>query len=128
MVINIHCKSDLIVRPILYYCYTSPIDNEFSKRITSQQLFNNIVDQIGKDYPSIISEHEEKRFSAAESRLMNLLKDSGEHGKKSGKVIPVIIDGLDHVARANPLHILNEDSKNIINFLSQIRIPRENIT
>jgi hypothetical protein len=116
-------KLKMTIKPIIYYCFTSPIDNEYSIRVTSQQLINNIIDQIGKDCPTVTADSEGPRFASTESRLMDLLSRLGEHGKKMDSVIPITIDGLDHVSRATPISMLNENSKNIIEFLSNINIP-----
>lgn len=109
--------------PIWYYVFLRVTGDEYyEERIRYQQIISNFIDAISRHYPSLISE--QTRFSATKNELENLLKKLGAKAESEGRVVPIIIDGLDHVIRIKEQNGLSKDEKDILEFLKNFSIPK----
>ena len=114
------------IKPILYYCHTGIVgDQNAEKRITLQQLIQNMVNQILIDYSIINSRNTEDIYAADKPKLLKLLDELGSFAMSRGIIIPIIIDGLDHISRTSSYLGLNiKENDDIIKFLEDIKIPK----
>ncbi len=109
--------------PIWYYVFLRVTGDEYyEERIRYEQIIANFVDLISKHYPSLIPDHE--KFSATEEKLKTLLEKLGEKAMSEGKIIPIIIDGLDHVSRIKEQKGLSKDEKDVLEFFRNFSIPK----
>ncbi len=107
--------------PIWHYSSISVTEDEDMEiRITKQTLLNNFMKIIKNRYEL----NTEERYSVTTSKLQELLNKIGNIAKDNGIVIPVIIDGLDHVERIKKrAHTLAKDEETVFDFLKAIKIP-----
>jgi len=113
------------VKPISFYCHIEVVgDRDLRKRISLQQLMQDIIYQIMTFYPEIRSENEQRIYSNDKAKFKETLLRLGAHAHNLGLTIPIIIDGLDHIARIKKNHHLKiEEGDDIIKFLRNLDIP-----
>lgn len=109
--------------PIWYYSSISVTDDDaFEKRITKQQIINNLRDEIRSSYNI---EEESDKYAATIKKLQELINQLGIIGVTKSKVIPIIIDGLDHVTRIKQRSMnLSERDETVLDFINEIKIPK----
>lgn len=109
--------------PIMYYCF---IGNELHPdlRVTQNQLLQDLISSILKKYPNIGSVEDHSLLAATPERLNNLLLRLGRFAKTKNQIIPIIIDGLDHVIRVRERYSdIMSDHVNILDFLKNMNVP-----
>lgn len=118
-------KKSLFFSPLLYYCYINNNEDQFSNnRITANQLFQNLTYEIQTQYSKLLDDKSPKILSSSKDKLLYLLKKIGTKAMEKGQVIPIIIDGLDHVYRINQnLNYVPNQEPTIIQFLKTLKVP-----
>ena len=109
--------------PIWYYSSISVTgDADFEKRITKNQILRNLVSAIKTAYHITTGTNQ---YAADDGSFKELLDKLNEIAKKAHKVIPVIVDGLDHVHRIKKRTGPTTGSEEtVMDFLNEIDIPK----
>ena len=114
-----NCKSNLGIDPIYYYAHigiTNCADSE--KRITKQQIVNNLINSISDGYNI---EHD---YSATTKKLQEIMDKLNKISLEKSTTIPIIIDGLDHIQRIkNTAMSLSNKTETILDLIQNITIP-----
>ena len=108
--------------PIWYYSSISVTnDSDFETRVTRYQIIRNLVDAIKTSY-YITTEN--NRYAANDASLKELLYKLNEIAKEKQTVIPIVVDGLDHVDRIKERAItIKRQEETVMDFLNEIDIP-----
>jgi NACHT domain len=86
-------------QPIIrYYAFTQVNDPLQRERVTAQAFLKSMIEQLCQEFRALISE--ERQYDYSESRLNELLTLLGSHFHLRGQQLLMIIDGIDHVGRA----------------------------
>ena len=109
--------------PICYYASISVTgDSDFEKRITRYQILRNLTNAIHDSYFVTVDSN---RYAADDSSFKELLGKLNEIAAQKQKVIPIIVDGLDHVDRImKRANYLPREEETIMDFLNEINIPK----
>ncbi len=109
--------------PIWHYSFVSATeDKHLEIRITKQQLINNLVHLISENYNL---EKQKNKFAATPETLQNYLNQIGEIAIANNIVIPVIVDGLDHILRVKErASSLSKEDETVLDFLKEVKIPK----
>lgn len=83
---------------IRYYAFTQVNDPLQRERLTAQAFSKSIIEQIYQEFRDIIPD--DRRYEYSKSRLNELLILLGCHFKLRGQQLLMVIDGIDHVGRA----------------------------
>ena len=112
-------KSNLGIDPIYYYAHigiTNCADSE--KRITKQQIINNLINSISDSYDI---KHD---YSATTEKLQEIIDKLNKISLEKSDTIPIIIDGLDHIPRIKNTAIsLSNKTETILDLIQNITIP-----
>jgi hypothetical protein len=113
------------LRPMLYYCHISPSNDSYAElRITAQQLVNNLVHEINLRYSDVLEIDKYPSYAADESILLEMLDELGKFAKSRSIIIPIIIDGLDHVTRVrSSSQLISNSEEDISAFVRRLKIP-----
>lgn len=108
-----------------YYCFTKVSGDENEEiRITKQQLIQNLIHEIFYRYPELGKEDESDVLAATEEKLSALFARLGNLATSRGVVVPVLIDGLDHIHRIRSRSMrLRRSDIDIMAFLENVKIP-----
>ncbi len=108
--------------PIWHYASISVTeDQDMEIRITKQKLLNNFMKLISDGYKFNIK----NEYSVTSEKLQNLFNKIGQIAESKNIIIPIIIDGLDHVDRIKKrAHSLSKDDETIFDFLKEVNIPK----
>lgn len=108
--------------PIWHYASISVTEDEDMEiRITKQKLLNNFMKLISDGYEL----NTKDRYGVTPEKLQVLLNKIGEIAESKSIVIPIIVDGLDHVDRIKKrAHSLARDDETIFDFLNEVSIPQ----
>lgn len=117
-------KKSLTFSPLLYYCYINEEGQSANNRITANQLFQNLTHEIQTHYGKFLDDNSPKILSSSKNKLLHLLQKIGTKAVEQGEIIPIIIDGLDHVYRINQnLEYVPNQEQNIVQFLKTLKVP-----
>ena len=112
------------IKPIMYYCFVGH-EHHPDVRITQNQLLQNLITNILILYPKLGSLEEHSLLAATPERLQNLMIKLGEHAKAQNQIIPIIIDGLDHVVRTKEKYSQFSSTKtDLLGFFDFLDIPK----
>lgn len=107
---------------IKYYCFTSLMDSGSHRRLTRTEFLDSIIQQlqlVSRTFSPDIATNaqaiksigyfnsDEKRFNLILERLKEFLQKLSLHLEKNDQKLLLVIDGIDHVARA----AIEEDTK-----------------
>ena len=85
-----------------------------------QDLITNILIR----YPQLGSLEKHSILAATPKRLQDLITDLGEYGKTKNQIIPIMIDGLDHVIRTKEKYVRMSSAKtDLLEFFDCLDIP-----
>ena len=102
-----------------HYCYLEPGDELVEKRITTDVLFANLIADLHKVCGLNITDIQ--RFSADLTTLELTL----EQCSKLGKLIILIVDGLDHISRVKESsNTLSDNETDIVEQLATLDLPK----
>ncbi|GEM_PF-4835907 len=86
-------------QPIIrYYAFTQINDPLQRERVTAQAFLKSMIEQLCQEFRNLIPD--ERRYDYSESRLNELLTLLGSHFKLRGQQLLIVVDGIDHVGRA----------------------------
>lgn len=83
---------------IRYYCFTEVNDPSRHERATADSFLKGVVEQIWRQYGHLLPQ--ERRYSYTREDLHSYLDTLGKHFQGSGSKLLMVLDGLDHAARA----------------------------
>lgn len=86
-------------QPIIRYYAFAKVNDPFEReRVTAQAFLKSMIEQLCQEFRDLIPD--EKRYEYSESRLNELLTLLGSHFKLRGQQLLMVVDGIDHVGRA----------------------------
>jgi GTPase SAR1 family protein len=97
---------------IRYYAFTQVNDPLQHERVSAQAFLKSMIEQLCQEFRDLIPD--ERHYDYSESRLNELLILLGNHFHLRGQQLLMIVDGIDHVGRAEIertqklLHVLPE--------------------
>ncbi|MEA5598718.1 NACHT domain-containing protein [Rivularia sp. UHCC 0363] len=83
---------------VRYYAFTQINDPLQRERVGVEAFLKSMIEQLRQEFPEIIPD--ERRYEYTESRLNELLILIGNHFNLRGQQLLMVVDGLDHVGRA----------------------------
>ncbi len=83
---------------IRYYAFTQVNDPLQRERVSSEAFLKSMIEQLCQEFRDLIPEN--RQYDYSESRLNELLTLLGSHFKIRGQQMLMIVDGIDHVRRA----------------------------
>ncbi len=88
------------VRPVVrYYGFIRLTDPDAVRRVTREEFVKSIIEQLYASFGDDVLPSA-RRYDYSPQRLLQLLAAAGERFRADGKVLVLIVDGLDHIARA----------------------------
>ena len=112
------------IKPIMYYCFVGQ-EYDSDVRITQNQLLQDLITNILRHYPQLGSLEEHSLLAATPKRLQDLMTNLGKHAKTKNQIIPIIIDGLDHVIRIKKKYPQMLSAKtDLLKFFDFLNIPK----
>ena len=112
------------IKPIMYYCFIGH-EHHQDVRITQNQLLQDLITNILTHYPQLGSLEEHSLLAATPKRLQDLITNLGEQGRTKNQIIPIIIDGLDHVIRTRERYSQTLSAKtDLLEFFDCLDIPK----
>jgi len=103
-------------QPIIrYYAFTQVNDPFQRERLSAQAFLKSIIEQLCQEFRHLIPN--ERQYDYSESRLNELLTLLGSHFHLRGQQLLMIVDGIDHVGRAEI-----EKTQKLLNVLPE-RLP-----
>src|SRR3954447_5418350 len=100
-----------------YYGFVRLTDPDAARRVTREEFVKSIIEQLYAAYGDRIGGG--RRYDYSASRLLYLLTELGAHFVKEGAPLVLIVDGLDHVARARGV----EESQKLYAVLPDVLPP-----
>jgi hypothetical protein len=86
-------------RPVVrYYGFIRLTDPDAARRVTREEFTKSIIEQLYASFGDSLPAG--RRYEYSPQRLLQLLTEAGERFRKKGGVLVLIVDGLDHIARA----------------------------
>ncbi|MEZ2238011.1 AAA family ATPase [Microcoleus sp.] len=86
-------------QPIIRYYAFAKVNDPFEReRVTAQAFLKSMIEQLCQEFRDLIPD--ERRYEYSESRLNELLTLLGSHFKLRGQQLLMVVDGIDHVGRA----------------------------
>jgi hypothetical protein len=83
---------------IRYYAFTQVNDPLQHERVSSPTFLKSMIEQLCQEFRDLIPD--ERHYDYSESRLKELLILLGKHFHLRGQQLLMIVDGIDHVGRA----------------------------
>ncbi|MES1026228.1 ATP-binding protein [Gloeocapsa sp. BRSZ] len=103
-------------QPIIrYYAFTQVNDPLQRERVSAQAFLKSMIEQLSQEFRDLIPD--ERHYEYSESRLNELLILLGNHFHLRGQQLLMIVDGIDHVGRAEI-----EKTQKLLNVLPE-RLP-----
>lgn len=103
-------------QPIIRYYAFAKVNDPFEReRVTAQAFLKSMIEQLCQEFRDLIPD--ERRYEYSESRLNELLTLLGSHFKLRGQQLLMVVDGIDHVGRAEI-----EKTQKLLNVLP-VRLP-----
>ncbi|ODH00717.1 hypothetical protein A4S05_32025 [Nostoc sp. KVJ20] len=103
-------------QPIIRYYAFAKVNDPFEReRVTAQAFLKSMIEQLCQEFRDLIPE--ERQYDYSESRFNELLTLLGSHFKLRGQQLLMIVDGIDHVGRAEI-----EKTQKLLNVLP-VRLP-----
>lgn len=103
-------------QPIIrYYAFTQVNDPLQRERVSAQAFLKSMIEQLCQEFRDVIPD--ERHYDYSESRLNELLILLGNHFHLRGQQLLMIVDGIDHVGRAEI-----EKTQKLLNVLPE-RLP-----
>lgn len=103
-------------QPIIRYYAFAKVNDPFEReRVTAQAFLKSMIEQLCQEFRDLIPE--EKQYDYSESRFNELLTFLGSHFKLRGQQLLMVVDGIDHVGRAEI-----EKTQKLLNVLP-VRLP-----
>lgn len=100
---------------IRYYAFTQVNDPLQHERVSAQAFLKSMIEQLCQEFRDLIPD--ERHYDYSESRLNELLILLGSHFRLRGQQLLMIVDGIDHVGRAEI-----EKTQKLLNVLPK-RLP-----
>lgn len=100
---------------IRYYAFTQVNDPLQRDRVSAQAFLKSMIEQLCQEFRDLIPD--ERHYDYSESRLNELLILLGNHFHLRGQQLLMIVDGIDHVGRAEI-----ERTQKLLNVLPE-RLP-----
>jgi NACHT domain len=100
---------------IRYYAFTQINDPLQRERVSAQAFLKSMIEQLCQEFRDLIPD--ERQYDYSESRLNGLLILLGNHFHLRGQQLLMIVDGIDHVGRAEV-----EKTQKLLNVLPE-RLP-----
>jgi tetratricopeptide (TPR) repeat protein len=103
-------------QPIIRYYAFAKVNDPFEReRVTAQAFLKSMIEQLCQEFRDLIPE--ERQYDYSESRFNELLTLLGSHFKLRGQQLLMVVDGIDHVGRAEI-----EKTQKLLNVLP-VRLP-----